>query len=157
VGRFDYDAVFGTALNRFLVQAAIGHDLTVYGGGSQTRGYLNLRDTVRCVQIACENPAERGEFRVFNQFTEQFSVLDLARRVQAVAAQEGIEVGIDHLENPRVEKYDHYYHAINTNLLDLGLQPNLLTDEVLRGILHTAQAHAGGVRRDLVLPTVTWK
>ncbi|MDO5663382.1 MAG: NAD-dependent epimerase/dehydratase family protein [Brachybacterium sp.] len=157
VNRFDYDAVFGTALNRFLIQAAIGHDLTVYGEGSQTRSYLNIEDTVECVRIACENPAERGEFRVFNQFTEQFSVLDLAHMVQRVARARGIDVAVDHLENPRVEKYDHYYNAVNTNLLDLGLEPHLLTDEVLDEILAVAGGHTDRVRRDLVLPTVTWR
>ncbi|TDT31058.1 NAD-dependent epimerase/dehydratase family protein [Naumannella halotolerans] len=157
VNRFDYDAVFGTALNRFLIQAAIGHDLTVYGGGSQTRGYLNISDTVRCLEIACANPADRGEFRVFNQFTEQFSVNQLADKVQQVARNEGIEVGIAHIDNPRVEKYDHYYNAVNTNLIDLGLQPHLLTDEVLVEILDAARKHVDRVRTELVMPTVTWR
>lgn len=157
VNRFDYDAVFGTALNRFIIQAAIGHDLTVYGNGSQTRGYLNIQDTVRCIEIACENPADRGEFRVFNQFTEQFSVQELAEKVQKVAKDLGTEVAIDHLENPRVEKYDHYYNAVNTNLLDLGLEPHLLTDEHLTEVLKVAQNNTDRVKRELVLPTVTWK
>ena len=78
INRFDYDEVFGTVLNRFCAQAAIGYPLTVYGQGGQTRGFLDIRDTVRCVELACLNPAKPGEFRVFNQFTEQFSVLDLA-------------------------------------------------------------------------------
>jgi UDP-sulfoquinovose synthase len=125
VNRFDYDAVFGTALNRFLIQAAIGHDLTVYGNGSQTRGYLDIQDTVRCIEIACENPADRGEFRVYNQFTEQFSVKELAEKVAKVGADLGLDVKIAPTENPRVEKYDHYYNAVNTNLLDLGLEPHL--------------------------------
>lgn len=157
VNRFDYDAVFGTALNRFLIQAAIGHELTVYGGGSQTRGYLNIEDTVRCIEIACDNPAERGEFRVFNQFTESFSVEELAEKVQRVAQAQGLEARIDHIENPRVEKYDHYYNAVNTNLLDLGLEPHLLTDGVLAEILDVARANADRVRRELVMPGVTWK
>jgi UDP-sulfoquinovose synthase len=157
VNRFDYDAVFGTALNRFLIQAAIGHDLTVYGGGSQTRGYLNIADTVRCIEIACTNPADRGQFRVFNQFTESFSVQDLAEKVQKVAAATGLETKIDHIENPRVEKYDHYYNAVNTHLLDLGLEPHLLTDEVLAHILAVARQNTDRVRSELVMPTVTWK
>lgn len=157
VNRFDYDAVFGTALNRFLIQAAIGHPLTVYGGGSQTRGYLNIDDTVRCIEIACDNPAQRGEFRVFNQFTESFSVQDLAEKVVRVGQSLGMDVQIDHIENPRVEKYDHYYNAVNTNLLSLGLEPHLLTDEVLAEILTTAAAHKDRVKRELVMPKVTWK
>lgn len=157
VNRFDYDAVFGTALNRFLIQAAIGHPMTVYGGGSQTRGYLNIEDTVRCIEIACDNPAERGEFRVFNQFTESFSVEELAEKVRRVAQAQGLDARIDHIANPRVEKYDHYYNAVNTNLLELGLEPHLLTDEVLAEILDVARANSGRVRRELVMPGVTWK
>ena len=87
INRFDYDEVFGTVLNRFCAQAAVGHPLTVYGKGGQTRGFLDIRDTVRCVEIACLNPARQGEFRVFNQFTEQFTVLELAEMVQT-AGQE---------------------------------------------------------------------
>ena len=82
VTRFDYDATFGTVLNRFCVQAVIGHPLTVYGEGGQTRGFLNIRDTIQCVELAAANPADRGEFRVFNQFTEQFSVAELAELVK---------------------------------------------------------------------------
>ena len=157
VNRFDYDAVFGTALNRFIIQAAIGHDLTVYGNGSQTRGYLDIQDTVRCIEIACENPADRGEFRVYNQFTEQFSVKELAEKVQKVGVDLGLDVNIATTENPRVEKYDHYYNAVNTNLLDLGLQPHLLTDEHLAEVLKVAMNNTDRVQRELVMPTVTWK
>lgn len=157
VNRFDYDAVFGTALNRFIVQAAIGHDLTVYGNGSQTRGYLDIQDTVRCIEIACENPADRGEFRVYNQFTEQFSVKELAEKVQKVAADLGSEVSLSTTENPRVEKYDHYYNAVNTTLLSLGLEPHLLTEEHLTEVLKVAMNNTDRVKRELVMPTVTWK
>jgi UDP-sulfoquinovose synthase len=157
VNRFDYDGVFGTALNRFLIQAAIGHDLTVYGEGGQTRGFLNIRDTIRCIEIAAENPADIGEFRVFNQFTEEFSVLDLAEKVRRVAEQEGLNVRIAHLDNPRVEKEKHYYNARNTKLKELGLEPHLLTDEVLRDILLTAGGHKDRIVLENVLPQVTWK
>lgn len=156
VNRFDYDGVFGTALNRFLIQAAIGHDLTVYGSGGQTRGFLNLTDTVRCIEIAANHPADRGEFRVFNQFTEEFSVLDLAEKVKRVAEREGFPVSIDHLPNPRIEKETHYYRAKNTKLQELGLVPNLLTDEVLLDIFRTAVQYQDRVVRDNVLPGVKW-
>src|ERR671914_2003515 len=89
VTRFDYDEVFGTVLNRFCVQAVIGHPLTVYGKGGQTRGFLNIRDTLQCVELAVENPAERGEYRVFNQFTELFNVEQLAELVQRCGAELG--------------------------------------------------------------------
>lgn len=157
INRLDYDSIFGTALNRFIIQAASGHDLTVYGMGGQTRGFLNIEDTVNCIEIAAENPAEPGEFRVFNQFTEEFSVLELANRVQKVAAEEGLSVGIRHLENPRVEKEEHFYEAVNTNLLDLGLKPHILTDDIIRELLKTVLIHKDRVMKNNMLPTVTWK
>ncbi|WP_026570192.1 NAD-dependent epimerase/dehydratase family protein [Sediminibacillus terrae] len=155
--RLDYDGVYGTALNRFIIQAATGHDLTVYGTGGQTRAFLNIKDTVRCVEIAAETPADKGEFRVFNQFTEYFSVQDLAEKVQKVAGETGLTPEISHIDNPRVEAEEHYYHAVNTKLRDLGLEPNLLTDEVIKGILTAALDHKGRVIKENVLPSISWK
>ena len=120
VTSFHYDEVFGTALNRFCVQAAIGYPLTVYGRGGQTRGYLNIRDTIRCVALAVANPAEAGELRVYNQFTEQFSVLELAERVKAAGDHLGWDVAIGHHPNPRIEAEDHYYNAKHSKLLESG-------------------------------------
>lgn len=154
---FHYDDVFGTVLNRFVVQAAIGMPLTVYGAGGQTRGYLNIRDTLQCVELAALNPARAGQFRVFNQFTEQFSVMDLAVRVKSVAAHNGIGVEIRRVENPRVERESHYYNARHSALLDLGLRPNLLTEEVIDGMLHRALRSAANVRHRTILPRVTWQ
>ncbi|MFP7493865.1 NAD-dependent epimerase/dehydratase family protein [Terribacillus saccharophilus] len=155
--RFDYDGIFGTALNRFLIQAATGHDITVYGSGGQTRGFLNITDTIRCVEIAAENPADAGEFRVFNQFTESFSVKELAEKVQKVSREQGLDPQITSIENPRVEAEEHYYNAVNTRLRDLGLEPHLLTDDVLHAILKTAIQHKDRVIKENVLPTVTWR
>jgi UDP-sulfoquinovose synthase len=157
INRFDYDAVFGTALNRFIVQAAMGHELTVYGEGGQTRGFLNITDTVRCIEIALEHPADVGEFRVFNQFTEEFSVLELAAIVHRVSVEQGIPVSISHIANPRVEKEQHYYHAAHTKLRDLGLQPHLLSDQVVQDILRTAMAYKERIMPHNILPKVTWK
>lgn len=157
INRLDYDAVFGTALNRFLIQAAIGHDLTVYGEGGQTRGFINIIDTVRCIEIAAINPASRGEFRVFNQFTEEFSVMDLAQKVKTVAAEEGLDAKITHLPNPRVEKEKHYYQANNTKLVDLGLTPHLLKHQILRDILHAVVKYKDRAGLQNILPNVTWK
>ncbi|WP_436663512.1 NAD-dependent epimerase/dehydratase family protein [Alicyclobacillus acidoterrestris] len=157
VNRIDYDGVFGTALNRFCIQAAVGHDLTVYGKGGQTRAFLDIRDTLQCVELAALNPADRGEFRVFNQFTEQFSVLELAQRVQNVAQGMGIEAKIAHLENPRVEKEEHYYNAVHTKLLDLGLQPHLLSDELIQGLIETAGKYRERVDFDVIRPNATWR
>src|SRR5271168_4431173 len=145
INRFDYDDVFGTVLNRFCAQAAVGHPLTVYGKGGQTRGFLDIRDTVRCIEIACLNPANPGEFRVFNQFTEQFSVLDLAHMVQTAARELGLRVEIDHLDSPRVEAQDHYYNAKHSKLIDLGLQPHVLSDALLDSLRNIAIRYQGRV------------
>ncbi|WP_448603089.1 NAD-dependent epimerase/dehydratase family protein [Thermoleptolyngbya sp.] len=157
INRLDYDGVFGTALNRFCIQAAIGHPLTVYGKGGQTRGLLDIRDTVRCIEIACNNPAEPGEFRVFNQFTELFSVGDLADMVQKAGEALGLKVQVDHLENPRVEKEEHYFNAKNTKLLDLGLQPHYLSDSLLDSLLNFAMKYKHRVDEREILPKVKWK
>lgn len=157
INRLDYDGVFGTALNRFCIQAAVGHPLTVYGKGGQTRGFLDIRDTVRCIELAILNPAEAGEFRVFNQFTELFSVGDLANMVQKAGMAMGLKVEINNLENPRIEKEEHYFNAKNTNLLDLGLQPHYLSDSLLDSLLNFALKYKQRVDEAQILPKVTWK
>jgi UDP-sulfoquinovose synthase len=156
VTRFDYDELFGTVLNRFCVQAVIGHPLTVYGAGHQTRGFLNIRDTLACVELAALNPAERGEFRVFNQFTEQYSVLGLAELVKEAGEHLGYSVEIQHYDNPRVEKEEHYYNAIHTKLLDLGLQPTLLGEELVESIIHAIERHKGRVIETAIDPQTRW-
>jgi UDP-sulfoquinovose synthase len=155
--RFDYDEVFGTALNRFCLQAVIGQPLTVYGKGGQTRGYLNIVDTLQCVEIATLNPAAEGDYRVFNQFTEQFSVLELAELVQRAGKEYGLEVQVDHVENPRVEKEEHYYNAKHTKLLDLGLQPHLLSDTLIESMFATIERHRDRVVMAHILPHTRWK
>ena len=157
INRFDYEEVFGTVLNRFCIQAAIGHPLTVYGKGGQTRGFLDIRDTVRCVELAVENPAERGEFRVFNQFTEEFSVSQLAEMVADAAGKVGLEARIENVANPRVEKEDHYYHAKHTKLLDLGLEPHYLGDSLLDSLLNIAVEYRDRVDVDHIMPRVDWR
>jgi len=156
INRLDYDGVFGTALNRFCVQAAIGHPLTVYGSGGQTRAFLDIRDTVRCVELAIANPANAGEFRVFNQFTELFSVGDLAHKVKEAGASLGLKIEVDHLDNPRVEKEEHYFNAKNTNLLDLGLQPHFLSESLLDSLLNFATKYQHRVDKNQILPKVSW-
>jgi UDP-sulfoquinovose synthase len=157
INRFDYDDVFGTVLNRFCVQASIGQPLTVYGKGGQTRGFLDLRDTVRCIEIACHNPASRGECRVYNQFTEQFSVLDLAHLVESAAKKLGIAVEIDHIPDPRVEAEQHYYNAKHSKLVDLGLQPHNLSDSLLDSLMNIAMKYRDRVDVSLMLPQVNWR
>ena len=157
INRFDYDEVFGTVLNRFCVQAAVEHPLTVYGKGGQTRGYIDIRDTVRCIELACLNPAGRGECRVFNQFTEQFTVLQLAHMVQSVAKKVGLKVKIDHLPDPRVELEEHYYNAKNSKLQDLGLKPHLLSDSLLDSLLNISVQYRDRIDQALFLPQVNWR
>lgn len=154
---FHYDGVFGTVLNRFIVQAVHGLPLSVYGKGGQTRGFLNIKDTLRCVELAVLNPAAAGEFRVFNQFTEQFSVLDLAKRVEKVAKKRKLKVKIEHQPNPRVEMEEHYYNAKHSALVTLGLEPNLLTDEVIDKMIATVQAAADRIDSSIVNPQVKWR
>jgi UDP-sulfoquinovose synthase len=157
INRFDYDEVFGTVLNRFCAQAAIGMPLTVYGKGGQTRGFLDIRDTVRCIELACLNPAKQGEFRVFNQFTEQFSVLDLANSVQNIAGQMGLKVEIDHLPDPRVEAESHYYNAKHSKLTDLGLVPHNLNDSLVDSLINIAIRYRDRIDPALFAPQVNWR
>jgi UDP-sulfoquinovose synthase len=157
VNRFDYDEVFGTVLNRFCVQAAVGYPLTVYGKGGQTRGLLDIRDTVRCVELACLTPASPGECRVFNQFTEQFSVMEMARMVKAAGKKLGLKVEIDHLPAPRVEAEEHYYNARHSKLIDLGLQPHLLSASLLDSLMNIAVEYRDRIDESLFAPQVNWR
>lgn len=152
--RFDYDAVFGTVLNRFVIQAVLGHPLTVYGSGGQTRGLIDIRDTVECIRLASENPAGRGEFRVFNQMTESFSVEEIAK---VVANSYDGAVEVEHLQNPRVEQSEHYYNVVHTGLVELGLQPHLLSNTLIESLFHVAQAHKERVDLGAMRPTVEWR
>jgi len=153
---FNYDDIFGTVLNRFLVQAVAGVPLTVYGEGGQTRGYLDIKDTIACVALALRHPAAAGEYRVFNQFVETFSVNDLAARVQAAGKTMGLEVKIKKIPNPRLEAEEHYYNPIHTGLLSLGLQPHYLTEEVLVGMLELVSKYKHFINQELIFPQVTW-
>jgi UDP-sulfoquinovose synthase len=157
INRFDYDEVFGTVLNRFCAQAALGYPLTVYGKGGQTRGFLDIRDTVRCIEIACLNPAKPGEFRVFNQFTEQFNVLELAKMVQESGKELGLKVQIDHLPDPRVEAESHYYNAKHSSLIKLGLEPHLLSNTLLDSLINVAIRFRDRIDSSQFLPTVNWR
>lgn len=156
--RFDYDGIYGTALNRFIVQAAIGHPLTVYGRGGQTRGYIDILDTVRCIQLACESPAEAGKLRIMNQITQWFSVNQLAETVKRVGDSMGLDVVIDHLDNPRVERDDdHYFKAVHTALPALGLEPHLLDDATVASLIERARANADRVNPALICNSSHWK
>jgi UDP-sulfoquinovose synthase len=155
--RYDYDSVFGTVLNRFCVQAVIGGPLTVYGTGGQTRGFIDLRDTMRCVELALLNPVPAGELRVFNQFTEQWSIGQLARRVLRVAKGLGLDAEIEHVANPRVEAEAHCYHAARSALLELGLEPHRLSDRTIADMLTAAMENRDRIRPDTIAPRIDWR
>jgi UDP-sulfoquinovose synthase len=152
--RFDYDAVFGTVLNRFVIQSVLGKPLTVYGNGTQTRGLIEIRDTVRCVQLACENPAERAEFRVFNQLTESMSITQIA---ETIASASPDAVTIEHLENPRVELENHHYNVVHKGLTELGLEPHLLSDTLIDSLFEITKRFAHRVRPEAMMPTIQWR
>lgn len=154
--RFDYDDVWGTALNRFCVQAVIGHPLTVYGRGGQTRGYLNILDTLRCVELASLNPAMPGTFRVLNQFTEQYSINELAELVRRAGMTYGLDVQIQHLDNPRVEQEEHFYKACHSKLVGLGLEPHLLSETLIEHVFESIERHSDRVLANYIKPTTTW-
>ncbi|TML21713.1 MAG: NAD-dependent epimerase/dehydratase family protein, partial [Actinobacteria bacterium] len=152
--RFDYDAVFGTVLNRFIVLAALGEPLTVYGDGGQTRGLIDIRDTAQCIRLAAENPPEPGEFRVFNQMTESMSVLEIAKLVADLHPN---EVTVEHLDNPRVEAEAHYYNVVHTGLIELGLQPHLLSETLLTSLYGIADRYKHRADPQALRPTVRWR
>ena len=152
----NYDELFGTVLNRFVVQAVADYPLTVYGKGGQTRGYLNIIDTLNCVRLSLENPAPKGELRIYNQFTETFSVNQLADRVGRVARSMGFNAEIESVENPRKEAEEHYYNPAHTGLLDLGLKPHPLTDDVLAGMLEFAAKHKEKIRTEQIYRKILW-
>ncbi|GAA0520937.1 UDP-sulfoquinovose synthase [Saccharopolyspora subtropica] len=152
--RFDYDAIFGTVLNRFVIQAVLGHPLTVYGTGGQTRGLIDIRDTVECIRLAAENPADRGEFRVFNQMTEAYSVGEIAK---IVANSYAGPVEIEYLDNPRVEQGEHYYNVKHTGLIELGLQPHLLSNTLIESLFRVADKYKERVDLAAMRPTVNWR
>ena len=153
---FHYDDIFGTVVNRFLVQAVAGVPLTVYGTGGQVRGYLNLRDTMQCIQLALRSTADAGELRVMNQFTETFSVSDLADRIERVGSELGLAVEVQNLPNPRKEAEDHYYNPAHSALLDLGLEPTYMTDEVLAAMMRQVIVYKDQIAMDRIPPRVRW-
>ncbi|MFO7558192.1 MAG: NAD-dependent epimerase/dehydratase family protein [Desulfobacterales bacterium] len=153
---YNYDELFGTVLNRFVVQAVAGYPLTVYGKGSQIRGYLDIRDTLQCVRLSIENPAEAGELKIFNQFVETFSVNELAENIQRVGNQKGLNVTISSVQNPRIETEEHYYNPVHTGLLDLGLQPHYLTDDTIADMLDTVSRYKDNIKEDIIFKGVKW-
>ena len=154
---FNYDELFGTVINRFIVQAAAGYPLTVFGKGGQIRGFIEIRDTLECVRLSLENPADRGELRIFNQFVETFSVTELAEKVQRAGNRLNLNVQIRTTENPRKEAEKHYYNPVHTGLLELGLEPHYLTDEFLEKMIETALRHKSEINIGSIFRGVKWE
>lgn len=153
---FNYDDIFGTVVNRFLVQAVADIPLTVYGNGGQTRGFLNLKDTLQCVELAVNSAPPSGDLRILNQFTEQFSVNELAKKVKSAAKKVGLTVRINSIENPRKEKEDHYYNACHSGLLDLGLKPHYLDEDTICEMLEKVILHKSSIDKKKIFPRVKW-
>jgi len=153
---FNYDEIFGTIVNRFIVQAIIDYPLTVYGKGGQTRGYLNINDTLQCVHMSEQTPAEKAELRIFNQIMETFSANELAEKVQKVGQFIGYNVKIDNLETPRKEAEEHYYNPTYQGLLGIGVAPHYLTNEVLQMMFYAVEKYKRNIREDVILKGITW-
>ena len=153
---FNYDEIFGTVVNRFIVQAIADYPLTIYGKGGQTRGYLNIKDTLQCVHKSIEAPAKHGELRIFNQIMETFSVNELAEKTQRVGKKLGYDVRIDYIENPRKEAEEHYYNPTYQGLLDLGVKPHYLTDDTMEEMFRVVEKHKDGIRKDVIFRGIKW-
>ena len=153
---FNYDEIFGTILNRFIVQAVVGYPLTVYGSGGQTRGYLNIKDTLQCIFAATKKPAKQGELRIFNQIVETFSVIELAELTKEAGKLIGYDVEIKNIDNPRKEKENHYYNPTYQGLFNLGVKPNLLTDKIIGKIFKVALKYKKNIREEIIFRGVKW-
>jgi len=153
---FNYDEVFGTIVNRFIVQAVCGYPLTVYGKGGQTRGYLNIKDTLQCVHKSEQSPANSGELRIFNQIMETFSANELAEKVHAVGCDLGYDVKINHIDNPRKEAEEHYYNPAYQGLIEIGVEPHYLTDEVISELMNLVAQYKQSIRTDVIFKGIKW-
>jgi UDP-sulfoquinovose synthase len=156
--RLDFDQAFGTAINRFCCQAVIGHPLTLFGGGNQKRGFLPMRDSMQCLAIAVDNPPEAGEYRVFNQFEETYSIVELAQMVKEVGDSIGLNVQINHYDNPRHEAAEHYFNPDRNHLIDLGYVPSHDVRAEMRIMLEDLKAHRERIlqHQDVLVPDIRW-
>ena len=154
--RFGYDELFGTIVNRFITQAVIDYPLTVYGGGEQTRGYLNIKDALQCIHVAEQNQAKPGELNIYNQIMETFTVNQLAELTQQVGQELGYDVKINSIQNPRIEKEEHYYNPSYQGLMELGVKPHYLTKDSMKEIFKIVSQYKSKIRKDVVFTGVKW-
>lgn len=153
---FNYDEIFGTIVNRFVTQAVIGYPLTVYGKGGQTRGYLNINDTLQCVHMSEKTPAEKGELRIYNQIMETLSVNQLAEITCRVGKALGYEVEVKSIDNPRREAEEHYYNPTYQGLIEIGVVPHYLTDEVMANMFKVVERYKENIRKDVIFKGIRW-
>ena len=153
---YNYDEIFGTVINRFITQALVDYPLTVYGKGGQTRGYININDTLQCIHKSAINPPEKGELKIYNQIMETFTVNELAEKVARVGRELGYPVEIKQIENPRKEAEEHYYNPTYQGLLKLGVEPHYLTDEALKNMFKIVETYKGNIRKDVIFRGVKW-
>ena len=154
---FHYDSIFGTVINRFITQIALGKPMTIYGNGSQKRGFLNIVDTLKCVDLAVNNPPKEGEYRVFNQFTDFLSLVEMSNKIKIFAKQNSIKAETINIENPRIEDENHYYNPKNTSLLSLGLKPIEFDSNQIENIFKIVKANLDRVNQDTLDPNIKWK
>ena len=153
---YNYDEIFGTILNRFIAQAVIEYPLTVYGKGGQTRGYINIIDSLQCIEKSALKPARKGELRIFNQIMETFSVNQLAEKVKKVGNNLGYNVRIKEVYNPRIEAESHYYNPKYQGLIEIGVEPHYLTDEILVRLFKIVEQYKKMIREDIIFKGINW-
>lgn len=155
--RFDFDHVFGTVINRFCAQALIGYPLTVYGKGNQVRGYININDSMKCIELVIQNPPDKGEYRVINQWIERLTLNELAKLIKRKARKLGYNPSIDHIDNPRNEKEKHYYNPDNNIIYELGLKARGL-ESIIEPTLRHLSLYKKRIKQkeEFIKPSITW-
>lgn len=153
---FNYDDVFGTVVNRFAVMAALNFPLTIYGKGNQTRGYIHITDSMQCIHASIQNPAEQGELRIFNQITETLSVNEIAHKVCQCAKNLGMQGTIQNIDNPRIEKEEHYYNPVYQGLTQIGVNLHSMNDATLASMINIASSMSQNIDKSVFLPAIKW-
>lgn len=154
--RFDYDEYFGTVINRFCTQAVAGIPLTVYGKGGQTRGFLPLKDSIECITLIMDDAPYKGEYRVLNQFAKTYTINEIAETVQVVGENLGLDVEIQHIDNPRTEKEEHYFQPKHDKLKKLGYEPNWNFEQEIGHIIQTIIPYKDRINKDVIYPKTVW-